>query len=55
MTNTTTEQSLIAIDLGNGTTSYIAGNGKQGSFPSLVTPYKDTSGPAINPATTASR
>ncbi|HEJ4407936.1 TPA: ParM/StbA family protein [Pseudomonas aeruginosa] len=44
MTNSTNEQSLIAIDLGNGTTSYIAGNGKQGSFPSLVTPYKDTSG-----------
>jgi hypothetical protein len=38
------ETELIAIDLGNGTTSYIAGNGKQGSFPSLVTEYKDTSG-----------
>lgn len=36
MTTTEIEQSLIAIDLGNGTTSYIAGNGKQGSIPSLV-------------------
>ncbi|MFL1449121.1 hypothetical protein ACI77O_12070 [Pseudomonas tritici] len=44
MTTNTIEESLIAIDLGNGTTSYIAGNGKQGSFPSLVVPYKDDSG-----------
>ncbi len=44
MSNVSNEQNLIAIDLGNGTTSYIAGNGKQGSFPSLVTQYKDTSG-----------
>lgn len=44
MSNVNNEHNLIAIDLGNGTTSYIAGNGKQGSFPSLVTPYKDTSG-----------
>lgn len=40
----TNEQVLIAIDLGNGTTSYIAGNGKSGSFPSLVADHKDTSG-----------
>ncbi|KKN96187.1 hypothetical protein LCGC14_0171170 [marine sediment metagenome] len=38
------EQSLIAIDLGNGTTSYIAGNGKKGSFSSLSRAFKDTSG-----------
>lgn len=38
------EKSLIAIDLGNGTTSYIAGNGKSGSFTSLCRAYKDTSG-----------
>ena len=44
MTTDTNEQALISIDLGNGTTSYIAGNGKHGSFPSLVAPYKDTSG-----------
>jgi hypothetical protein len=44
MTTTLKEQALIAIDLGNGTTSYIAGNGKKGSFASLVTRYKDTSG-----------
>lgn len=44
MSNVSNEQNLIAIDLGNGTTSYISGNGKQGSFPSLVAPYKDTSG-----------
>lgn len=44
MTTTSKEQALIAIDLGNGTTSYIAGNGKKGNFSSLVTPYKDTSG-----------
>lgn len=44
MTDVSNEQNLIAIDLGNGTTSYIAGNGKKGSFPSLVAPHKDTSG-----------
>lgn len=44
MTTTSNEQALIAIDLGNGTTSYIAGNGKSGCFPSLVATYKDTSG-----------
>ncbi|NVL48742.1 ParM/StbA family protein [Pseudomonas syringae pv. actinidiae] len=44
MSNVSNEPNLIAIDLGNGTTSYIAGNGKRGSFPSLVSPYKDTSG-----------
>lgn len=44
MTDVTNEQNLIAIDLGNGTTSYIAGNGKLGSFPSLVAAYTDTSG-----------
>lgn len=41
---TPNEHALIALDLGNGTTSYIAGNGKKGSFASLVAPYKDTSG-----------
>lgn len=44
MTTTANEQALLAIDLGNGTTSYIAGNGKQGSFPSLVLAYRDTNG-----------
>lgn len=44
MSNLGNEENLIAIDLGNGTTSYKAGNGKHGSFPSLVMPYKDTSG-----------
>nr|WP_192963369.1 ParM/StbA family protein [Pseudomonas fluorescens]CEK42179.1 hypothetical protein PQBR57_0226 [Pseudomonas fluorescens SBW25] len=44
MTDVSNEQNLIAIDLGNGTTSYIAGNGKEGSFPSLVSVHKDTSG-----------
>ncbi len=38
------EQDLIAIDLGNGTTSYKAGNGKSGSFSSLTRRYEDTSG-----------
>jgi len=41
---TPNEQALIALDLGNGTTSYISSNGKQGSYASLVAPYKDTSG-----------
>ena len=41
MNTVSNEQNLIAIDLGNGTTSYIAGNGKQGSFPSLVAQHKD--------------
>lgn len=31
-------ENLVAIDLGNGTTNYIAGNGKQGDFASLVLP-----------------
>lgn len=44
MTTSNNEERLIAIDLGNGTTSYKAGNGKHGSFPSLVAPYKDTTG-----------
>jgi hypothetical protein len=44
MTTNSNELSLVAIDLGNGTTSYRAGNGKKGSFPSLVSVYKDTSG-----------
>jgi hypothetical protein len=48
MTTTINEQSLIAIDLGNGTTSYIAGNGKKGSFASLVTRHKDTSGLSLS-------
>jgi hypothetical protein len=39
-----TQQDLVAIDLGNGTTSYKAGNGCEGSFSSLVVQYKDTSG-----------
>lgn len=38
------EKSLVAIDLGNGTTSFVAGNGVQGSFSSLCRAYKDTSG-----------
>ncbi|MPQ69416.1 ParM/StbA family protein [Pseudomonas sp. MWU12-2323] len=50
MTTISKEQALIAIDLGNGTTSYIAGNGKKGSFASLVTHYKDTSGLAMGVA-----
>lgn len=29
-------EQILAIDLGNGTTSYMAGNGKEGSFASLV-------------------
>lgn len=45
--NPTNEQALIAVDFGNGTTSYISGNGRQGSFASLVTSYKDTSGLAM--------
>lgn len=32
-------EQLIAIDLGNGSTSYKAGNGKEGEFPSLVASY----------------
>lgn len=41
---------LIAIDLGNGTTSYIAGNGRSGSFSSLIRSYKDTSGLGVGVA-----
>jgi hypothetical protein len=37
-------EQLIAIDLGNGVTSYIAGNGAKGSFASLVSEAKGTQG-----------
>lgn len=47
---TSIEQDLIALDLGNGTTSYIAGNGKSGSYPSLVATYKDNSGLGVGVA-----
>ena len=30
---------VVAIDLGNGTTSFIAGNGTRGSFASLAAPF----------------
>jgi hypothetical protein len=35
-----TIEQLIAIDLGNGVTSYIAGNGAKGSFASLCQKLK---------------
>lgn len=47
--NTMNELELIAIDLGNGTTSFKAGNGKAGSFSSLVKSHKDTSGLGLPP------
>lgn len=50
MTDTSLEESLIAVDLGNGSTSFIAGNGARGSFPSLVATYKDTSGLGVGGA-----
>lgn len=37
-------EQLIAIDLGNGVTSYMAGNGLSGSFSSLVAEAKGTQG-----------
>lgn len=37
-------EQLIAIDLGNGVTSYMAGNGASGSFSSLVAEAKGTQG-----------
>lgn len=42
------EQDILAIDLGNGTTSFKAGTGEQGSFSSLVRPFRDTSGLGLN-------
>tara|TARA_R110002124_G_scaffold128157_23_gene288800 strand:- start:27909 stop:28958 length:1050 start_codon:yes stop_codon:yes gene_type:complete len=50
MSINSTEENLIAIDLGNGTTSYIAGNGRSGSFSSLIRSYKDTSGLGVGVA-----
>lgn len=44
------EQELIAIDLGNGTTSYKSGSNKMASFSSLVRAYKDTSGLGVGVA-----
>jgi hypothetical protein len=38
------EKDVVAIDLGNGTTSFIAGNGRSGSFASLVAQYNGSSG-----------
>jgi hypothetical protein len=38
------EKNVVAIDLGNGTTSYIAGNGRSGSYASLVAAYTGSSG-----------
>lgn len=36
-------EQLVAIDLGNGSTSYKAGNGASGEYPSLVAPYAGSS------------
>lgn len=38
------EKNIVAIDLGNGFTSYKAGNGKHGDFASLVAPYTGSAG-----------
>lgn len=38
------EKNVVAIDLGNGTTSFIAGSGRSGSFASLVAQYNGSSG-----------
>lgn len=38
------EKHVVAIDLGNGTTSYIASNGRSGSHASLVASYTGSSG-----------
>ncbi len=38
------EEQIIAIDLGNGSTSWKAGNGKSGEFASLVAVYGGSSG-----------
>jgi hypothetical protein len=38
------ERNIVAIDLGNGFTSFKAGNGKQGAFASLVAPYAGSAG-----------
>lgn len=38
------EKHVVAIDLGNGTTSFMAGNGQSGSFASLVAAYGGSSG-----------
>lgn len=36
-------EQLVAIDLGNGSTSYKAGNDASGEYPSLVAPYAGSS------------
>jgi hypothetical protein len=38
------QEQIVAIDLGNGTTSYIAGNGRHGSYSSLVATFNGAKG-----------